>query len=190
MISAMLAEPASAHGRLGAAAGRCRLYVGPDIMNFAGYLPDASKSEFCEDIPATGHMIMTLDVEQDELRAMPVEIRIVKDVGGEQAEDVGLDDVTVAYSKPKLYPSGTINVEHVFNDPGYFVGIVTVTGDHGERWVSRFPFSVGKTFMRTLPYYVLLALAVFGGFLVYLRYLRRRPISLKGPAQPQPEMAE
>lgn len=182
LAACALSLPAAAHGRLGAAEGRCRLYIGPDIMNFTGYLPDSSKSEFCEDIPATGHTIIALDAEQDELRDMPVEIRIVKDVGGEAKENADLDAVTVAYRPPRLYPTGTINFEHVFNDPGYFVGIVTVTGDHGERWVSRFPFSVGKSFLRTLPYYILMASAVIAVFFIYLRH---RP-SLKSEPRPSP----
>jgi hypothetical protein len=185
LSSFFFAIPASAHGRLGAAEGRCRLFIGPDYMNFTGYLPDASKNEFCEDIPATGHMIMVLDAEQQELREMPVEIRIVKDVGGESAENANLEAVTVAHRDARRYPTGTINFEHVFADPGYFVGIVTVTGDHGEKWVSRFPFSVGKTFFRDLPYYILLGIGVVAAFWIYLRH---RPIALKsnGGAQPPP----
>lgn len=183
LAACVLSLPAAAHGRLGAAEGRCRLYIGPDIMNFTGYLPDASKSEFCEDIPATGHTIIALDAEQNELRDMPVEICIVKDIGGEDKENADLDAVTVAYRGPRLYPTGTINFEHVFNDPGYFVGIVTVTGEHGERWVSRFPFSVGKSFFRTLPYYILMASAVLALFFIYLRH---RPVSLKSEPGPSP----
>ncbi|MCX7899353.1 MAG: hypothetical protein N2444_04600 [Methylocystis sp.] len=169
------AGPAEAHGRLGAAAGRCRLYIGPDIMNFTGYLPEASKSEFCEDIPDTGPMIMVLDAEQEELRDMAVEIRIVKDVGGEEKENENLEAVTVAHSPPKVYRTGTVNFEHNFPESGYFVGIVTVTGDHGERWVSRFPFSVGMTFMRELPMYVALALGVIAAFLAYLAHRKLQP---------------
>jgi hypothetical protein len=185
LSSVMLANPASAHGRLGAAEGRCRLYVGPDYMNFTGYLPDASKNEFCEDIPSTGHMIMALDAEQPELRDMLIDIRIVKDVGGEAAENADLTAVTVAHREPRRYPTGTINFEHVFNEPGYFVGIVTATGEHGEQWVSRFPFSVGKSFLRVLPVYILLALAVIA---VFWAYLRHRPVALKpkGGAEPPP----
>lgn len=122
--------PAAAHGRLGATEGRCRLYIGPDVMNFTGYLPEASKNEFCEDIPSTGPMIMVLDSIQDELRDMQVSIRIVKDVGGEEAELENIEAVTVAYSPPKKYPGGTINFEHDFKEGGYYVGIVTVLGDH------------------------------------------------------------
>jgi hypothetical protein len=186
-LAALASVPASAHGRLGAAEGRCRLYIGPDIMNFTGYLPDASKSEFCEDIPATGHMIMVLDAEQDELRDMNVELRIVKDVGGENKENEDIKAVTIAYREPKKYPTGTINFEHVFNDPGYFVGIVTVTGDHGERWVSRFPFSVGMSFARTLPIYVTLGLGVVAAFVIYLRHRRIEPPASAKPTAPDPD---
>lgn len=182
--------PAEAHGRLGAAEGRCRLFIGPDIMNFTGYLPEASKNEFCEDIPATGPMIMVLDAEQAELRDMKVELRIVKDVGGEDKENENLQAVTVAYREPKTYPTGTINFEHKFDEPGYFVGIVTVTGDHGERWVSRFPFSVGKTFMRDLPIYLTLGLGTLAAFMIYLVHRRRETVETKvhkpPPAPPAP----
>ncbi|WBJ99953.1 hypothetical protein [Methylocystis parvus] len=173
-FAALSAAPAEAHGRLGAAEGRCRLFIGPDIMNFTGYLPEASKNEFCEDIPSTGPMIMVLDAEQEELRDMKIELRIVKDIGEEKEAD-GLDAITVAYQPPKTYPTGTVNFEHDFKEGGYFVGIVTVTGDHGERWVSRFPFSVDRTFMRDLPVYVTLGLGVIAAFLIYLVHRRRNP---------------
>lgn len=181
------AAPAHAHGRLGAAEGRCRLYVGPDVMNFTGYLPYASKSEFCEDIPSTGPMIMVFDAEQDELRDMKIELRIVKDLGSEAKENEDLAAATVAYRAPRSYPTGTINFEHDFREPGYFVGIVTVTGDHGERWVSRFPFSVGESFMRTLPVYITLGLGVITAFAIYLVHRRRAPAApTKTPTPPPP----
>jgi hypothetical protein len=187
---AFFAAPVSAHGRLGAAEGRCRLYVGPDWMNFTGYLPDASKNEFCEDIPSTGHMIMALDTEQPELREMPIEIRIVKDVGGPTAESADLGAVTVAHRDARLYPTGTINFEHEFKEPGYFVGIVTVKGGHGEEWVSRFPFSVGKSYMRDMPAYVLLTLGVLFGCWIYMRHRLHAVANTKPPVAPAPTPAE
>ncbi len=168
--------PAAAHGRLGATEGRCRLNIGPDVMNFTGYLPEASKNEFCEDIPSTGPMIMVLDSIQDELRDMQVSIRIVKDVGGEEAENENIDAVTVAYSPPKKYPGGTINFEHDFKEGGYYVGIVTVLGDHGESWTSRFPFSVDRTFMRDLPSYLMMSLGVLALSTIYLVHRRRQTV--------------
>ena len=190
LAAALAATPAAAHGRLGAAEGRCRLFIGPDIMNFTGYLPDASKSEFCEDIPSTGHMIMVLDDEQQELRDMAVEIRIVKDVGAaREAED--LNAVTVAYRQPRVYPGGTINFEHIFPEAGYFVGIVTATGEHGEKWVSRFPFSVGMSAMRTLPIYLLLGIGVLALVGIYLHHRNKSPAPkpVVGPSDPEPTTA-
>lgn len=179
------AAPAQAHGRLGAAEGRCRLFVGPDIMNFTGYLPYASKNEFCEDIPSTGPMIMVFDAEQDELRDMMIELRIVKDLGSEEKENADIEAATVAYRPPRTYPTGTINFEHDFREAGYFVGIVTVNGAHGERWVSRFPFSVGESFMRALPVYITLGLGVIAAFAIYLVHRRRTPpASAKTPTPP------
>lgn len=175
----LAAPPASAHGRLGATEGRCRLFIGPDVMNFTGYLPEASKNEFCEDIPSTGPMIMVLDAIQDELREMQVSIRIVKDVGGEDAENENLDAVTVAYSPPKKYPGGTINFEHDFKEGGYYVGIVTVLGDHGETWTSRFPFSVDRTFMRDLPSYLMMTLGTLALSAIYLVHRRRQTATTK-----------
>ncbi len=190
MVAALLfaAVPASAHGGLRQPT-RCQLFIGPDVMNFTGYLPDADKNEFCEDIPSTGRMILALDDIQDELREMKIEIRIVKDVGGEAKENENLDAVTVAYSEPKLYRSGTINFQHYFPEPGYFVGIVTATGEHGERWVSRFPFSVGESFLRALPAYTLLALGVVAAFFIYLRHRKLTPPEVKviKPRDPEPQ---
>jgi hypothetical protein len=168
-------SPAQAHGRLGAAEGRCKLFIGPDTMNFTGYLPEASKNEFCEDIPSTGPMIMVLDAEQEELRDMKIEIRIVKDVGAAANDDENLEAITVAYKEPKVYPTGTVNFEHTFKEGGFFVGVVTVLGDHGERWVSRFPFSVDRTFIRDLPVYLTLAIGVIAAFVIYLIHRRRNP---------------
>ena len=171
---------ASAHGDLGAAKARCLLFIGPDIMKFTGYTPDDSKNEFCEDIPSTGKMIMVLDAEQAELRDMQIDVRIVRDVGGEAKENDNIEAVTVAHKSPRYYRTGTVNFEHSFPEPGYFVGIVTVIGDHGEHWVSRFPFSVGLSFERTLPVYVVLVLAVIASYFIYLRH---RPVAQPAPVK-------
>lgn len=190
-VAVLCGSPAEAHGRLGAAEGRCRLYIGPDVMDFTGYLPDASKAEFCEDIPATGHVIIALDAEQPELRDMAIAIRIVRDVGGSASDDEHLEAATVAYQPPKVYPTGTVNFEHVFNEAGFYVGIVTVTGPHGELWTSRFPFSVGMSFVRTLPVYFLFAIGVVAAFFIYLRHREIHPdLKKTEDAKDQPTPAE
>ncbi|HXY58645.1 MAG TPA: hypothetical protein VEH76_08695 [Methylocystis sp.] len=187
-LSLLAPHPASAHGDLGAAKARCLLFIGPDIMKFTGYTPDDSKNEFCEDIPSTGKMIMVLDAEQAELRDMKIDIRIVRDVGGPAKENDNLEAITVAHKPPRYYRTGTVNFEHSFPEAGYFVGIVTVDGDHGEHWVSRFPFSVGLSFERTLPVYIVLVLAVIASYFIYMNH-RPAPRPVKAvtpPRDPEP----
>jgi hypothetical protein len=152
------AAPAEAHGAMRAVENACVLQVGPDFMYFAGYQPAASRRKFCEDIPTTGDTIFALDYAQPEMREMATDFRIVRDVGVE-AEADKLEAITVAYLPPKVYPYGTLNFEHVFKEAGDFVGIVTVDGPHGEHWVSRFPFSVGRLYSPHAPYYLLAAAA-------------------------------
>ncbi|MFO1124606.1 MAG: hypothetical protein U1E25_04480 [Methylocystis sp.] len=151
---------ALAHGAMQRQRNACLLKVGPDFMYFSGYQPAASRNRFCEDIPGTGDTIFVLDYAQDEMRDMSTDFRIIRDVG-EREEQGRLDAVTVAYLPPKVYPAGTLNFEHVFKEPGEFVGIVTVEGPNGEHWVSRFPFTVGgRPLSARMPYFLIAAAGV------------------------------
>jgi hypothetical protein len=151
---------ARAHGAMQRQRSACLLKVGPDFMYFSGYQPEASRNRFCEDIPATGDTIFVLDYGQDEMRGMSTDFRIIRDIG-EPAEPAQLEKATVAYLPPKVYPAGTLNFEHVFKEPGEFVGIVTVDGPNGEHWVSRFPFTVGgRPLSARMPYFLIAAAGV------------------------------
>jgi hypothetical protein len=147
------APGALAHGAIHKLESSCLLKVGPDLMYFSGYQPSVSHRKFCEDVPTTGDTIFTLDYAQSEMREMQADLRIVRDVRGEAPEN--LQAVTVAYLPPRIYPSGTLSLEHVFAETGDFIGIVTVAGPNGERWESRFPFSVGRLYSPRAPYYLM-----------------------------------
>ncbi len=162
-----------ARGAIGYDHDVCVLKIGPDFMYFTGYQPASSRKKFCEDAPSTGETIFILDYAQSEMRDMKTDFRIVRDVP--QAEETGsLDAVTEAYLPPKIYPNGTLNLDHVFREAGNFVGIVTAEGAHGERWVSRFPFSVGKPYASQTPYY-LIALAAALALILLVMNQRRAP---------------
>jgi len=138
----------------------CPLKIGPDVMYFSGYQPGASRNRFCDDIPTVGDTIFVFDYAQDEMRGMSTDFRIIRDVG-EQQEQQRLDAITVAYLPPRVYPGGTFNFEHVFKEPGEFVGIITVDGPNGEHWVSRFPFTIGgRPFSARMPYFLISAAGV------------------------------
>jgi hypothetical protein len=110
---------AHAHGGVGMQDNRCVLRIGPDIMFFTGYQPQFSRDEFCDDIPSSGQMVVTLDMQESELRDMLTEIRLIKDEGNhikmnglpfltdaELASPQFLDPVTITYVPPKKYPTG------------------------------------------------------------------------------------
>ena len=130
----------------------CILKFGPYGMHLTEYQPDLSdRQELCGDIPSTGRTVVVLDFIEGELRSLPVEIRVIKDTGSEQ----DLQAITVLHLPPKVYPAGSVNFEHNFDQPGKFVGLVTV----GDKHVSRFPFSVGETKIWLPPTYFLIALS-------------------------------
>jgi len=127
-------------------------------MFFTGYQPQNSREEFCDDIPSTGQTVIALHMQDQELRNMLMEIRIIKDEGthansqglpyltdAELASKEILGPVTIVYLPPKKYPSGALTFEHTFPATGKFIGIVTVQNEHGQFFVSRFPFTVGQT---------------------------------------------
>jgi hypothetical protein len=123
-------------------------------MHFTGYQPDNTRNkEFCEDIPATGRTVVVLDYMEDALRPLTTEVRVIRDTGSEQ----DLQAITVLHLPPKVYPAGSVNFEYTFDQPGKFVGLVTVGGK--QELVSRFPFSVGETKIPLPPRYFMIAFA-------------------------------
>ncbi|HMS85116.1 MAG TPA: hypothetical protein PKD12_15830 [Nitrospira sp.] len=157
-----------AHGGLSMAEDMCKLTVGPYMMHFSGYQPEnTQQKQFCEDIPATGHTIVVLDYIEQELRTLPAEVRIIKDTGSED----NLETNTVFHLPAKVYANGSIDFNHTFEQPGKFVGIVTV-GEKGEH-VSKFPFSVGepKVFSKFLNIYMapVAAVLIVGAIVFFMR---------------------
>jgi hypothetical protein len=64
---------------------------------------------------------------------------------------------------PKKYPTGTLTFEHTFPETGKFIGIVTVENDHGQKYVSQFPFSVGQPFGQSIGLYIVMVALLAGG---------------------------
>lgn len=145
---------------------RCVLRIGPDLMFFTGYQPQVSREEFCDDVPNTGQVVVALDMQDTELRDMLTEIRIIKDDGShtrmnglpfltdaELGSTEVLNPVTIVYVAPRKYPTGTLTFQHDFPERGKFIGIVTVKNEHGQTFVSQFPFAVGQPVGRNLVIY-------------------------------------
>ncbi|MGD9544763.1 MAG: hypothetical protein AB7F41_07005 [Methylocystis sp.] len=174
------ATGAEAHGGVKLEQDECVLRIGPNTMHFIGYQRTGEEQEFCEDIAQTGPTVIALTAVSPDLRDMAIGIRVVKDVG-EEKEKADIDAATVAYYPPKVYRNGTMTFEHDFKEAGRYVGIVTVSDDLGNQWVSRFPFTVGVfTFMGYIEYilYGVGFTALCAGLWFYLgRSGRRAPVA-------------
>ena len=167
-LSVFVSTQVHAHGGLSMAEDMCKLTVGTYTMHFSGYQPESTQQkQFCEDIPATGHTIVVLDYIEQELRTLPAEVRIIKDTGSED----NIEAITVFHLPAKVYANGSIDFNHTFEQPGKFVGIVTV-GEKGEH-ISKFPFSVGepKVFSKFLNIYMIpvAAVLIVGGLVFFMR---------------------
>lgn len=166
-----------AHGGLALADDMCILSVGPYTIHFTGYQPLTQEEEFCEDIPEIGKTVVALDYINDELRPFEAEVRIVRSTTSlqistrttpqdlEKLSDEDLENMTVYYLEPEVYPTASILIDHTFPEKGMFAGIVTVAHEDQEH-VSVFPFSVGEGrpigfFSTILPGMVIVGLAGF-----------------------------
>ena len=150
----------------------CILKVGPYGMHLTGYQPDLSAGkESCGEVPGTGRTVLVLDYIEGELRSLPVEIRIIRDTGSEQ----DLQAITILHLPPKVYPSGFISLEYSFDQPGKFVGLITVGGT--QEHVARFPISIGEsTVVSHFMHYIMVIapLAVIAGGAAIFLFLRGR----------------
>lgn len=170
LVAAMMATlgwvaQAHAHGGVSLDQGQCIMKIGPDQMTFTGYQPLKSREQFCDDIPDIGPTIVVLDAQQDELRDMSLEIRILRDVG-QKDDNENMQENTEVYVAPKKYKTGTLNFEYNFANKGKYIGLVKAKSDDGTKeYVSRFPFSVGETAGKDLTiavFFAGIALVAFG----------------------------
>jgi hypothetical protein len=193
----LLTSTAYAHGGVDVVDNRCVLQIGPNIMFFTASQPQNSRDEFCDDIPSTGQTVVALDMQDTELRDMLTEIRIIRDDGthtrmnglpvltdAELASKEVLDPVTINYLPPKKYPTGTLTFEHTFPENGKFIGIVTVENDHGQKFVSQFPFAVGQQTGKNLVLYGMILAALIGGVYAVWHFggKQKKPAAPKNPA--------
>jgi hypothetical protein len=152
----------------------CVLHIGPYKMYFNSYQPDTYYDrQFCQELPGTGNTVLVLDYVEQELRSLPVEIRLIRDTGSED----NLEALTVTHLPAKVYPTGSIDVKYNFDKPGKFVGLVSV-GEKREH-VSRFAFSVGETSaVSHLSHYIMVIVPVLVGIAVVVFFSfrdRRKP---------------
>ena len=146
LLPALAAAPAQAISmdKSSTIRDQCEISIGPDLIGVVAYMPDRSRDRFCGDFPATGRIILTIDLIAERLRELPIDVRLVREPGGKPlSEEDDLSPFTIAWFAPRLYPGGAVAVEHVFEEAGDYAAFITVTEASGTRRTARFPFRVG-----------------------------------------------
>jgi hypothetical protein len=144
---------------------QCEISIGPDLIGVVAYMPDRSRDRFCAEFPSTGRIILTVDLVAERLRDLPIEVRVVKEPGRSLSEEDDLAPFTVAFIAPRIYPGGSVPVEHIFEESGNYAAFITVTESSGAKRTTRFGFNVGGP----LQFYATAALA--GVFLAGAAFL-------------------
>jgi hypothetical protein len=153
----------------------CAVMIGNEAIQVSGYEPDVSEEKYCEEFPSAGRIIFAFDLGSPAMRELPVEIRIIKDQALAPSADAGLASVTEAYLPPRIYKSGTINLDHDFKESGQFIALLTLIEPTGEKKTAQFKFSVGRTFFYFVPL-IMAALLIGGALFFYWRNSVRRPV--------------
>lgn len=176
--------PLWAHGGVSMEDDTCVMKIGDLRAHFTGYQPEKrATQEFCEDIPELGRAIIVVDFVSNALREQDVEFRLLRDVKGLESrgryEDLGsVDDIkaaTIVSLPPQAYPRGTLTFEHGFEQPGWYIGMLTARDRvTGQELHSVFPFMVGVSHpWKYVPAFVLV-LGLAG--LAYWLSGRKKPV--------------
>jgi len=135
---------------------RCVAPMGSSFLQFSAYQARTPQTRYCKQIPEVGPATIVIDQGDADLRDMTTDVRIIKDVYGaaaaaertEMSHDAVvastvLDPLTERHVPPEVYPTGIIEFAHTFTSPGPYLVMVTAKNDHGQVFVSEFPFRVG-----------------------------------------------
>jgi hypothetical protein len=182
-LSLGLAQLAHAHGGVAYEEDLCVINIGFLKAHFTIYQPEQHGSEeFCEEIPSIGETVFVMEYQHDFLKQMPVDFRIIRDT-----QDIGIyarwddvqaiadiDAVTAFYQAPVIRPDGAFTVNYAFDEAATYIGIVTAQHPDDDRLYNAvFYFQVGGPDYGTLPWFVVLALCLQGGYWVSNGGLKR-----------------
>lgn len=174
---------ALAHGSVASDKDSCLIQIGYYKAHFKIYLPEKRQHEqFCEDLPAVGESIFVMEYVHRGLGNVPIDFRIIRNVTGQgrfarlsDVEKIGdLDAVTVFHQPAQVQPD-VFTVKHVFDEPGKFIGIITLTiPDSAKTYTAVFPFDVGFTGFGYWPWFALAAVVLQVNYLWMSGRLSRR----------------
>jgi hypothetical protein len=161
LVAALLVPSAVwAHGGASVEADKCRIEVGPHLVHFTAYQPQLTgTTEYCNDIPELGNVVIVFDYEGKALRNMTVEFEITKEPEGTR----------FFYQAPTTNPTGTYNTSLNFTDQGSYLAHVTLINE-GQKIDAHVPFVVGKAkgALSGTTYLVIAVVLIALGYIFYL----------------------
>lgn len=149
-----------AHGGASVEADKCRINVGPHLVHFTAYQPQLSgTTEYCNDIPETGPVIIVFDYEGKALRDMTVEFEITKEPAGTR----------VFYQPPTTNSTGTYNTTLNLTESGPYLAHVTLV-NQGQKVDAHVPFKVGSASsgVSTTTFIIIAVILIAVGYILYL----------------------
>ncbi len=154
ILAALYMGAASAHGGAGGGPS-CALRLGAWRLDVALYQPATRDGEmFCDALPAAGASVISFDVVDAALAAMPVEVRIVRagydttDAINTAWDTPAFEAATVAYLPAATHADGTVLLRHEFTAAGPYLALLRTSSPKGGEWRGVFRFTVGTATMR------------------------------------------
>ncbi len=142
-LEAFAGRPAFAKGGWQYYDPECPIDLGSKSMKFVALQPKRTIERYCDAIPEAGPAVIALDAQDDELRDMIWDIRILRDEGKKDGEEDPNADVEFRLPAAK-YTNGMVNFDHSFKKPGKYILLVETLSDGGaKKYVGRHHFTAG-----------------------------------------------
>jgi hypothetical protein len=156
----------------------CMIMAGMHELRVSAYLHSSdARDDHCAEIPAPGRVSITLNTVSHELQEMPMEIRMIRDLGRD-AKTVDIEQVTLAHLPPKIYPTGVVTFPVTFDQPGKYAVLVTVRGKDMEM-SGRHVIRVEQPAKKWILVIGGIALVLGGGLAFYIWDERRKKLAVK-----------
>lgn len=139
-------------------------------------------TKYCQEIPTVGKTYLSVDLLDRDVRKTPIALKVVEE---EFSEDNGRPPKelnALAQTPPKIYASGTADIQASIDKPGHYALIVTI----GEEAISederlRIPFTVAVegvakvNWLGRITGFIVLAFFSIIGFIGYRTWRAYRP---------------
>ena len=154
VIGWLLQGVAFAH-RFGGPNDPCERKLGTSLIHITLYQPQFDPdAEYCDQVPRAGNTVLVVDVLGDELRQLPLGLRIL-------ATRKARPQRTVLSIPPKIYRRGVADAQVMLSGGGAYVTQITL-GEGAAQQILSFPIRVAAWYRPLIvPFLIVLAVIAF-----------------------------